>query len=109
MNEREFGKCLNQLELVGKITDNQQRKQFVDLVQEMLKMVLEEQLDDDSELYEKSDDALTVQEILDTRAGMGGTDPKEVAKKIEFLIDILNEGDYDDMYGSSGWRDRLGW
>lgn len=28
---------------------------------------------------------------------------------IEVLMEMLDEGDMDDFYGSEGWRHRLGW
>lgn len=36
-------------------------------------------------------------------------DRDQLLETIEEMIGLLDEGDQDDMFGTEGWRHRLGW
>lgn len=36
-------------------------------------------------------------------------DRDTLLETIEEMIDLLDEGDQDDTFGTEGWRHRLGW
>lgn len=36
-------------------------------------------------------------------------DPKELRKIIGLMMDLLDDGDQDDFFGTEGWRHRMGW
>lgn len=38
-----------------------------------------------------------------------GTEGEEFVSIINEMMGLLDEGDFEDFFGTSGWRDNLGW
>lgn len=106
MNEREFGKVQNMLETYGFIADVDDRLKFHEILSRMLKEAMEYDAG-----YAESNGVTTECELAYIKDGVAFKEEERmiISEKIDVLVDILDEGDYDDAFGSSGWRDIIGW
>ena len=111
MSEREFGKQQYELETTGLCTDSD----FISNLKTLYNLAVEfdrEYWSDDPEadpedLFENFT-PLTLKVLEDIENGIK-VDGEMVSGEIDFILDVLEGGDQNDAFGSSGWRHHVGW
>lgn len=96
MDKHQFYKALVQLEVTNKVPTH--ADSFIELLQELISMCKEW----DEEYFIDIND-ITISNILSGIEVRG----IEVSDEIMGLIDVLNEADMDDAFGTEGWEHRV--
>lgn len=108
MDEIEFGKVIGELTSTGHIASTDDIDDFVKTVEKMRRILNAYYWDDNSQDVITEDDVLlTIWESLKSHEVIGKDNAVIITNYIVDLIEDLNEGDYDDAFGSSGWRDMV--
>lgn len=108
MDEIDFGKVIGELTSTGHISSTDDIDDFVKTVETMRRILNAYYWDDNSQDVITEDDVLlTIWESLKSHEVIGTGNALLIMGYVDDLISDLNEGDYDDAFGSSGWRDMV--
>lgn len=106
--EYEFGKLCSSIELTNDIHSEDEKKSFIEVVEKMRDLLIDNWHNEDSELCFNDPDFVTLWEEF--KVGEVSDDGALwIVEGVEVMMSDLSEGDAEDAFGPSGWRDYFGW
>lgn len=108
-SEYEFGKLVAELALTGRIHGEDERKDFIKVGEHMKDLLISYWHNEDSELCFNDPLFEAIWKKVAAGDELEEDEIEWVCDGIETMMDDLVEGDSDDAFGPSGWKDHFGW